>query len=137
MMICKTLTIIFLEICCVIDIFNVCIVVFLCSSLICSYSFFLERKYQNSKNNPIIVTKFILNVIYCWGCILLFFGNFIKKSSFKGLLQIFIISSVLFVFMILYFENDNFNSIMIDAKKDIDIYNNLRLFINAIEMKKL
>ena len=136
MMICKTLTIIFLEICCVIDIFNVCIVVFLCSSLICSYSFFLERKYQNSKNNPIIVTKFILNVIYCWGCILLFFGNFIKKSSFKGLLQIFIISSVLFVFMILYFENDNFNSIMIDAKKDIDIYNNLRLFINAIEMKK-
>ncbi len=136
MMICKFITLLFLEICCVIDIFNVCIASFLCTSLICSYSFFIERKYQNSKYNPIIVVKFILNVIYCWGCILLFFGNFIKQSSFKGLLQIFIISSFLFVFMILYLDNNNFNAIMIDEKKDIDIYNNLRLFINAIEIKK-
>ena len=136
MMICKSLTLIFLEICCVIDFFNVCIACFLCTSIVCSYSFFIERKYQNSKYNPIIVVKFILNVIYCWGCVLLFFGNFIKKSSFKGLLQIFLISSFLFVFMILYLDNNSFNTIMIDEKKDIDVYNNLRLFINAIEIKK-
>ena len=136
MMICKSYTIILLEIYCVVDILNICIISFLITSLICSYAFFIERKYQNSKNNILIFTKYILNIIYCWGCILLFIGNLIKKKSFKGLLPIFLISSFLFIIIILYLQKDRFKTSMIDFKRDIDAYNNIRLFINSIEDKK-
>ena len=91
MMVCRTIMIILLEIYCVADILNYCIFGFLTTSLICTYAFFLERKYQNYKTNPIIVAKFVLNVIYCWGCVFLFFGNLIKNKSFEGLIVILII----------------------------------------------
>ena len=41
MMICKSYTIILLEIYCVVDILNICIISFLITSLICSYAFFI------------------------------------------------------------------------------------------------
>ena len=135
MMICKTIMIILLEIYCIIDILNFCIFGFLITSLICSYAFFKERKYQNYKNNPIIVAKFVLNIIYCWGCILLFFGNIIKKKSFKGLIVIFIISSLLFIVVIFVVKINNFKHSIIDTTKDIELYNNIRSFINATELK--
>ena len=135
MMVCRTIMIILLEIYCVADILNYCIFGFLTTSLICTYAFFLERKYQNYKTNPIIVAKFVLNVIYCWGCVFLFFGNLIKNKSFEGLIVIFIISSILCVIVIFCVKNNNFNNSIIDTSKDIELYNNIRLFINAIELK--
>ena len=135
MMFCKSVTIILLEIYCVLDILNICIICFLISSLICSYSFFVERKYQNSKKNILIFTKYVLNIIYCWGCVLLFLGNLMKKKSFKGLLPIFLISSLLYIIIILCLQKDKFKNTMLDFKRDIDVYNNIRLFINSIEDK--
>ena len=109
MMVCKVITLMLLEICCVVDILNICIVSFLITSLICCYSFFVERKYQNNHNSTLILFKFMLNLIFCWGCVLLFIGNFIKNYSFNGLLPMFLVSSVLYILMILYFENNTFD----------------------------
>ena len=135
MMVCKVITLMLLEICCVVDILNICIVSFLITSLICCYSFFVERKYQNNHNSTLILFKFMLNLIFCWGCVLLFIGNFIKNYSFNGLLPMFLVSSVLYILMILYFENNTFDISMSEPIKDIEVYNNLRLFIKAIESK--
>ena len=135
MMVCKVITLMLLEICCVVDILNICIISFLITSLICCYSFFVERKYQNNHNSTLILFKFMLNLIFCWGCVLLFIGNFIKNYSFNGLLPMFLVSSVLYILMILYFENNTFDISMSEPIKDIEVYNNLRLFIKAIESK--
>ena len=85
----KTIAVIFLKIGKVKNILDLTYTYFLLSSFFCLYGFFVERKYQNSKNNPLIVAKFIMNLIYCWGCFIMFLGNFIKKTSFTGLFTLF------------------------------------------------
>ena len=131
----KTITVIFLKIAKVKDTLDLTFTCFLITSFFCLYSFFLERKYQNSKNNPLIVAKFIMNLIYCWGCFIMFLGNFIKKTSFTGLLPIFLVSSILFILSVFYINDENSNLLSINNSKDIETYNNIRLFINSIELK--
>ena len=131
----KTITVIFLKIAKVKDTLDLTFTCFLITSFFCLYSFFLERKYQDTKNNPLIVAKFIINLIYCWGCFIMFVGNFIKKTSFTGLLPIFLVSSVLFILSVFCLNEENQNIFSINASKDVDIYNNIRLFINSIELK--
>ena len=131
----KTITVIFLKIAKVKDTLDLTFTCFLITSFFCLYSFFVERKYQNSKNNPLIVAKFIINLIYCWGCFIMFIGNFIKKTTFTGLLPIFLVSSILFILSAFYLNDGNNNLFSINASKDIEIYDNIRLFINSIELK--
>ena len=131
----KTIAVIFLKIGKVKNILDLTYTYFLLSSFFCLYGFFVERKYQNSKNNPLIVAKFIMNLIYCWGCFIMFLGNFIKKTSFTGLLPIFLVSSILFILSVFYINDENSNLLSINNSKDIEIYNNIRLFINSIELK--
>ena len=132
----RTITVIFLKIWCVSDIENICYIFFLISSFFCFYSFFLERKYKK-KNDFLILAKFMLNLIYCWGCFLLFLGSLIKSLNFTGLLSMFLISSFLFILASFYFKNDKFQLTLNIGAKDIELYNNIRLFIHAIESRKI
>ncbi len=83
-----------------------------------------------------IFSKFMFNLIYCWGCFLLFIGSCIKSLNFNGLLPIFLVSSLLFLLASFYYKDVNVNVSLKLGTKDIDLYNNIRLFINAIESRK-
>ena len=78
----------------------------------------------------------MFNLIYCWGCFLLFIGSCIKSLNFNGLLPIFLVSSFLFLLASFNYKDANLNVSLKLGTKDIDLYNNIRLFINAIESRK-
>jgi hypothetical protein len=128
----RAFTIILLEIQCKKDVLMVVVVYMFLSSMYITYCYQLESKYQ--KDNNIMTNVFYyLNLIYFWDSICLFIGKLVSKTDFKGILDIFFIGIGLVIIFTITFPKKRMHSANEVIENDIDVYNQIRLMIDAIE----
>ena len=130
----RAFTIILLEIQCKKDILMVVVVYMFLSSMYVTYCYQLESKYQ--KDNNIMANVFYyLNLIYFWDSACLFVGKLVSKTSFEGMLNIFFIGIGLILILALTCPKRRMTSANVVIENDIDVYNQIRLMIDAIEQR--
>ena len=130
----RALTIILLEIQCKKDILMVVVVYMFLSSMYITYCYQLESKYQ--KDNNIMTNVFYyLNLIYFWDSACLFVGKLVSKTSFKGMLDIFFLGIGLILIIAFTYPRRRMTSANVVIENDIDVYNQIRLMIDAIEQR--
>ena len=108
--------------------------------LVSLYFFFFihcEYNYQHQKNLKLTI-YYISSCIYFETCCLLYIGYLIKKSSFKGLIYILCVISILnIIFFITYPEREiQIDLANIGFKSEYEVYNELTLLINLIKEMK-
>ena len=128
----RAITIILLEFLCIKDILMLVVLFMFLSSMYITYCYQLESKYQ--KDNNIMTNVFYyLNLIYFWDSICLFIGKLVSKTDFKGILDIFFIGIGLVIIFTITFPKKRMHSANEVIENDIDVYNQIRLMIDAIE----
>ena len=128
----RAITIILLEFLCIKDILMVVVFYMFLSSLYVVYCFQLENKYQRD-NNVMSNVMYYLNLIYFWDSMCLFIGKLLSKTEFEGMLDIFFIGVGLVVIFTMTFPKKRMTSPNIVIENEIDVYNQIRLMIDAIE----
>ncbi len=128
----RAITIILLEFLCIKDILMIVVLFMFLSSMYVTYCYQLENKYQKD-NNLMTQIFYYLNLIYFWDSICLFIGKLVSKTDFKGMLEIFFIGIGLVVILIFTLPKKRMRSVNEVIENDIDVYNQIRLMINAIE----
>ena len=129
----RSFDVILIEICIVTDISNFTIIFFFLSSFISAFCIFIERKYQNSKNNIALNVKYIFNLFFFVNCFMLFIANLIKQKNFRGMFKIFLLLSIVILIYLYSFASLKFNILKKPLKRDRDIYNNIRNIIQLVE----
>ena len=128
----RAITIILLEFLCIKDILMVVVFYMFLSSMYVVYCFHLENKYQRD-NNVMSNVMYYLNLIYFWDSMCLFIGKLLSKTKFEGMLDIFFIGVGLVVILTMTFPKKRMNSPNIAIENEIDVYNQIRLMIDAID----
>ena len=102
------------------------------SSIYIVYCYQLQTKYQKEEN-LLSQIFYYLNLIYFWDGFCLFVGKLVSNTKFKGMLNIFFIGIALVVILAFTFPKKRMTSSNIVIENDIDVYNQIRLMIHAIE----
>ena len=132
----RAITIILLELLCVRDILMVVVVYMFLSSIYISYCYQLQTKYQKEEN-ILSYIFYYLNLIYFWDAICLFIGKIISNTKFTGILNIFFIGVFLIIIFALTFPKKRMTSFNIFIGNEIDVYNQIRLMIDAIDDRSI
>ena len=130
----RAFTIILLEIQCKKDVLMVVVVYMFLSSMYITYCYQLESKYQKD-NNIMSNVFYYLNLIYFWDSACLFVGKLVSKTSFEGMLDIFFIGIGLILILAITSPKRRMTSANVVIENDIDVYNQIRLMIEAIEQR--
>ena len=130
----RAFTIILLEIQCKKDVLMVVVVYMFLSSMYITYCYQLESKYQKD-NNIMSNVFYYLNLIYFWDSACLFVGKLVSKTSFDGMLDIFFIGIGLILILAITSPKRRMTSANVVIENDIDVYNQIRLMIEAIEQR--
>ena len=128
----RAITIILLECLCIKDILTIVVIYMFLSSMYIVYCFQLESKYQRD-DHIMSNVMYYLNLIYFWDSICLFVGKLLNKTEFEGILDIFFIGVGLVIIFAVTCPKNRMLSVNVVIDNDIDVYNQIRLMIDAIE----
>ena len=128
----RAITIILLECLCIKDILTIVVIYMFLSSMYIVYCFQLESKYQRD-DHIMSNVMYYLNLIYFWDSICLFVGKLLNKTEFEGILDIFFIGVGLVIIFAVTCPKNRMLSVNVVIDNDIDVYNQIRLMIDAID----
>ena len=106
-------------------------------SLINTYNFFTACNY-NKSNKIFCKIYFLISLIFFFNSFCLSIGYLIKEKSFDGLLEIFLIGSILLSFLVLTIPNKNYlNKVSnLYLNSELGTYEHIFLIVKEIEQYK-